>query len=111
MTQNIVTKTCKQWGVSYEDVISPSRRQHIVFARVMIAKFLRQFEKLSYKKIGGIINRNHSCVIRYMGIFDSECRFNDTFRNFAKSIEADLENDNKDAFALEIEAEFNEIVN
>lgn len=46
-----------------------------------------------------------------MGIFDSECRFNDTFRNFAKSIEADLENDNKDAFALEIEAEFNEIVN
>lgn len=46
-----------------------------------------------------------------MGMFDSECRFNDTFRNFAKSLELDLENDNKEAFALEIEEEFNEIVN
>lgn len=74
-----------------------------------IAKFLRENTALSTTQIGNLIHRDHSTVLYYLTIYDTEYRFNDSFRNFAKSIKEELDGIPKDPFALEIEEEFNEI--
>lgn len=76
---------------------------------MMIAHFLRQYTPLSTTEIGALISRDHSTVIYYLKAYESEFRFNEEFRNFAKSIKEELDDIPKDPFALEIEEEFNEI--
>jgi chromosomal replication initiation ATPase DnaA len=109
MIDKIIQKTCRKWQVTYTDVLSSSREQELLFARMMIAKFLRQYTGYSLTKIGSLVNRNHSTITHYLKNWDSEFRFNWVFRNFAESLGRELEEDGKPLFTLEIEEEFNEI--
>ena len=95
--------------MNLEDVCGRSRKQEIVYPRMVIACFLRQHTALSTTEIGRLINRDHSTIIHYLKTYDSEFRFNKEFRNFAESIKEELDDIPKDPFALEIEEEFNEI--
>lgn len=95
--------------MSLDDVCGRSRKQEVVYTRMMIAHFLRQYTPLSTTEIGALISRDHSTVIYYLKAYESEFRFNEEFRNFAKSIKEELDDIPKDPFALEIEEEFNEI--
>lgn len=79
------------------------------FIRMTIAYFLREYTNLSTTEIGKLIGRDHTTVIHYLKIYKYEFRFNEEFRNFAKSIKEELDDIPKDPFVLEIEDEFNEI--
>ena len=109
MIDKIIQTVCRKWNVNLEDVCGRSRKQEIVYPRMVIACFLRQHTALSTTEIGRLINRDHSTIIHYLKTYDSEFRFNKEFRNFAESIKEELDDILKDPFALEMEEEFNEI--
>lgn len=109
MNDKIIQTVCKTWNRSLDDVCGRSRNQDVVYTRMTIAYFLRQYTKLSTTEIGRLINRDHSTIVHYLKAYESEFRFNKEFRNFAKSIKEELDDIPKDPFALEIEEEFNEI--
>lgn len=93
----------------YSDVCGRCRKRELVFARMTIANFLREYTPLSTTEIGALISRDHSTVIHYIKNYKDEFRFNKDFRNFAKSIKEELDDIHKNPFALEMEEEFNEI--
>lgn len=109
MSDRIIQTVCRIWQVLYSDVCGRCRKRELVFARMAIANFLREYTPLSTTEIGALISRDHSTVIHYIKTYKDEFRFNEEFRNFAKSIKEELDDIPKDPFALEIEEEFNEI--
>ena len=109
MNDKIIQTVCKTWSTSLDDVCGKSRKQEVVYTRMTIAYFLRQYTKLSTTEIGNLINRDHSTIVHYLKAYDSEFRFNEEFRNFAERIKEDLQDILKSSFALELEEEFNEI--
>lgn len=109
MNDKIIQTVCKTWNRSLDDVYGKSRKQDVVYTRMTIAYFLRQYTKLSTTEIGNLINRDHTTIIHYLKAYDSEFRFNKDFRNFAERIKEDLQDIIKSSFVLELEEEFNEI--
>lgn len=109
MNDKIIQTVCKIWNVSLDDVCSRSRKRELVFARMTIANFLREYMPLSTTKIGMLMCRDHCSVIYYLKTYKDEFRFNEVFRNFAERIEEDLQDIIKSSFVLELEEEFNEI--
>ena len=109
MKDKIIQAVCKIWNVSLDDVCGRSRKQDVVYTRMTIAYFLRQYTTLSTTEIGRLINRDHSTIVHYLKTYDSEFRFNKDFRNFAERIKEDLQDIIKSSFVLELEEEFNEI--
>lgn len=109
MNDKIIQTVCKTWNRSLDDVCGRSRKQEIVYTRMTIAYFLRQYTTLSTTEIGNLINRDHATISYYLKAYDSEFRFNKDFRNFAERIKEDLQDIIKSSFVLELEEEFNEI--
>lgn len=109
MNDKVIQAVCRKWNVSIDDVCGRSRKQEVVYTRMIIAYFLRQYTTLSTTKIGRLINRDHSTIIHYLKTYDSEFRFNKDFRNFAESINRELQEKEKSPFVLGLEEEFNEI--
>lgn len=109
MNDKIIQTVCKTWNRSLDDVCGKSRKQDVVYTRMTIAYFLRQYTKLSTTEIGNLINRDHTTIIHYLKACDSEFRFNKDFRNFAERIKEDLQDIIRSSFVLELEEEFNEI--
>ena len=109
MSDKIIQTVCRKWRVLYSDIRGRCRKRELVFARMTIANFLREYTPLSTTEIGKLIGRDHSTILHYLATYESEFRFNKDFRNFAKSIKEELDDIPKDPFALEIEEEFNEI--
>ena len=109
MNDKIIQTVCRKWRVLYSDVCGRCRKRELVFARMTIANFLREYTPLSTTEIGALISRDHSTVIHHIKTYKDEFRFNKDFRNFAESIKEELDDIPKDPFALEIEEEFNEI--
>jgi len=95
--------------VLYSDVVGNCRKQPLPLIRMTIAYFLRQYTALSLMQIGCLLHRKHCTVVYYLKAYESEFRFNEEFRNFAKRIKEDLQDIIKSSFALEKEEEFNEI--
>ena len=109
MSDKIIQTVCSKWRVLYSDVVGNCRKQPLPFIRMTIAYFLRQYTTLSLMQIGSLLHRKHCTVIYYLKAYESEFRFNEEFRNFAKRIEEDLQDIIKSSFVLELEEEFNEI--
>lgn len=109
MSDKIIQTVCRKWRVLYSDVVGDCRKQPLPLIRMTIAHLLRQYTALSLMQIGSLLHRRHCTVVYYLKAYESEFRFNEEFRNFAKSIKEELDGIQKDPFALEIEEEFNEI--
>ena len=109
MSDKIIQTVCSTWRVLYSDVVGNCRKQPLPFIRMTIAYFLRQYTTLSLMQIGSLLHRKHCTVIYYLKAYESEFRFNEEFRNFAKRIEEDLQDIINSSFVLELEEEFNEI--
>ena len=109
MNDKIIQTVCKIWSTSLDDVYGKSRKQDVVYTRMTIAYFLRRHTILSTTEIGRLINRDHSTIVYYLKVYDSEFRFNEEFRNFAERIKEVLDDIPQNPFALEMEEEFNEI--
>lgn len=101
----IINKACMLWGVSKEDVLGKKRNVPFPFARAMIAKTIRDTYGLSYPKIGKIMGKNHSSVIYYYKLYDTEYKYNQEFRNFANAMK-EMRTD----FQEELEEELKEII-
>jgi chromosomal replication initiation ATPase DnaA len=101
---------CKHWGVEYADVLSRSRKRKLFFVRMMLAKFLRDYTTYTLTSIGGFVGRDHSTILYYLRNYESEFYFNDEFRTFAKSIQDELDKEDKSDLMLELEDELNEII-
>ena len=109
MNDKIIQTVCRTWRVLYSDVCGRCRKRELVFARMTIANFLREYTPLSTTEIGALISRDHSTVIHYIKTYKDEFRFNKEFRNFAESIKRELQEKEKSPFVLGLEEEFNEI--
>tara|TARA_R100000541_G_scaffold58407_1_gene69611 strand:+ start:1728 stop:2129 length:402 start_codon:yes stop_codon:yes gene_type:complete len=55
----------KASGYSYETLRSNNRKEEIAIARNILGVLLRQEYNIRFKRIGQIINRNHSSVVYY----------------------------------------------
>lgn len=109
MTDKIIQAVCKMRQVTYNDAIGRYREKNLLFTRMTIAYFLRQYTSLSLTQIGCLLHRNHSTVSHYLATYEAEFLFNGEFRNFAKKIKEMLDDVSKDSFTMELEDEFNEI--
>lgn len=109
MSDRIIQTVCREWRVLYSDVVGNCRKQPLPLIRMTIAYFLRQYTALSLTQIGSLLHRKHCTVVYYLKACESEFRFNEEFRNFAKKIKELLDDVPKDSFTMELEDEFNEI--
>ena len=58
-------------GVSFDDIISPSRKQDIFFARTLFVWYCFTKLKLRFTKIARIIKRDDSTMNHYLETFDN----------------------------------------
>ena len=71
--------------VSYEELKSTRRDRKLVYARMIVAYFLRVHNLETLESIGKKINRNHSTVIHLLKKFDQEMDYRD-FRGYLMKI-------------------------
>lgn len=107
-SEKIINDVCSLYGVTREELVSPSRLQCLFFARAMVGYFLARYSQLSESEVGKIINRHHSTISYYKRIYKHEFAYNAEFRNFANIVKDGLEF--KTAFQEELEQELNEII-
>ncbi len=105
----IINTACALWDVSKEDLLSKKRNAPLPFARVMVAKNIRDTFGLSFPMIGKIMGRNHSSIIYYLKMYDAEYKYNQEFRNFANAMKK-VTLDAKTDFQEELSEELNEII-
>ena len=67
-----------------------SRRRDYVFARML---FARQCSMLGVSKtiISELLRTSMQSVLRYLRVFDDECRYNATFKILADEVESEME--------------------
>lgn len=106
--EKIINDVCSLYGVTREELVSPSKLQCLFFARAMVGYFLARYSQLSLSDIGKIMNRNHSTISYYKRTYKHEFAYNAEFRNFANIVLDSIEL--KTAFQDELEQELNEII-
>lgn len=62
----IISKECQ---IDVEDILGRSRRRDLVYGRHMFCSILRRYFGYSLKKIGDIVDRDHTTVINSIGVF------------------------------------------
>lgn len=70
---------------SYNAITTNTRKNKIVYLRMIFAKFYRS-SGMPLKKIGQKINKNHSTIVHYLKKFDIECEYNKDFSNLVNKI-------------------------
>ena len=106
--EKIINDVCSLYGVTREELVSPSRLQSLFFARVMTGYFLARYSQLTLSDIGKIMNRNHSTISYYKRMYKHEFAYNAEFRNFANIVKDGVEL--KTAFQDELEQELKGII-
>lgn len=66
--KEIVKKTVREYGISYEELLSTKRPHYLVSARVRIARELRKLG-WTVKRIGRLLRRDHATVCYYLNHF------------------------------------------
>jgi len=66
MILSIISEVCE---VSQEGILSRSREKELVFARHMFCSILKRYFGYTLKKIGSIVDRDHTTVISSIGAF------------------------------------------
>lgn len=60
---DLIEKVCVRLGITKDQLLSRSRERNYVYGRCIVARILKEDFKLSYKKTGRILFRDHSTVI------------------------------------------------
>lgn len=108
MIDRIIQITCNNWHVTYEDVLSCKRNRPLPFARMMIARFLRKNTSLTITEIGNILHKQHTSILYYLRLYDTEYNLNKEFHTIAEKVKSDYQREMA-YLTLELEEEFNEI--
>lgn len=72
------------FGISKGAIVSDNRLRNIVLARNAVVYFLREYNELSYPKIGEIINRHHATILNSLKVFQLDY---DNIKWYAEKIE------------------------
>lgn len=62
----IALDVCEEWTVSSDELLSDSRRAHIVRARRELMWRLWSEQHLSLPQIGALLNRHHTTVLHHL---------------------------------------------
>lgn len=78
---------CKHFKVSKSQLDGKCRKAEIVYARIALAKILRN-QGYKFVEIASMLNVNHSSVIHYINTFDDRVKYDvifaNTFKDFSK---------------------------
>lgn len=66
MNNQIINNAANLLGLSYEDLISQSRKSSLVKARGFICYYLRSKGGITLGRLANLINRDHTTVINYL---------------------------------------------
>lgn len=84
-TEESVKKVQAVTGYSLEDMRAKSRKQHLVFARMLLVHDLRK-KRFTLDAAGKIIRRNHAAVMHLLSRYKDEYETNPLFRKMADRI-------------------------
>jgi len=76
LLDHIVDTTAMVYGVTEEELASPCRKQHLVYARNMVADIAYSEFLYTYSFIGHRLNRTHGTLIKNLESFAQDCRTN-----------------------------------
>jgi len=83
---DLISVVCDVFDVEVKAVFSENRKRELVMARVVIGRLLRMNTKMTYSKIGELLNRDHSSVVYYVNLFEDEMQFNEWFKSKANEV-------------------------
>lgn len=63
--ETIIRVVEKASGLSYSEIKSRKRQEHIAIARNILGVLLRQEHYIQFNRIGQIVNRNHASIVYY----------------------------------------------
>ena len=73
-------------GVTCEQIVSRSRRQEYVYARMIFGHHLRR-HGYTYLRIGSLTRRNHATAYHSVCRYEMDMAFNPAFREMAEEVE------------------------
>lgn len=73
-------------GLDINEVTSKCRKEHLVYKRMALYKYLRN-KGYTLSKIGRIINRGHDVVYYYESNFEANLKYNKPFREIYEDID------------------------
>ena len=79
-------KVCEYWNVSADEVLSTSRKRHIINAKHSLRYFLHTYGDLTACDIGTLTNCDHSSVLHSVKIFKVYCEYDEDFRTFKRLV-------------------------
>jgi len=72
MEEIIIQKISEFTNIPVINIMSKSRKREYVYARCIIANYLRQ-DGLTFMKIGYILHRNHATILHYLKLHKKLC--------------------------------------
>lgn len=90
-TRRPLAAVCKVTGIiATSEEATNSRRRDCVFARML---FTRQCSMLGVSNtiISELLRTSMQSVLRYLRVFDDECKYNAAFRALADEVEGEME--------------------
>lgn len=70
-TQEVLEYVAFIMNLDKESIVSKSRIDNLVLARIFVSIILRKIFKLSYRSIGKLLNRRHDAIIHHCKLFDN----------------------------------------
>lgn len=67
-------------GVSKDTILSSTRKQNVVAARIIAAKILKELTCMGENEIGDVLDRDNTSVQYYLKVFPSRYEYESRFR-------------------------------
>ena len=77
---------CQEWGVTHEQLLSPSRKYHLPDARKVIIYYYRIYRKTSLAHAALMVNRDHATASDAVRVFISLWSYDAAFREKATRV-------------------------
>jgi len=75
-TQSAIDICSQVFGVPTDDILSRSRKDHVVAARAACSTLLRQINQWSYQHIGRAMDRDHQSIINHVNMIEDSKKHN-----------------------------------
>lgn len=67
--ERVLKRVCRATGITKQEMLGPSRKPHIVFARFMAQYWLARLTKMSMAHIAKRMNRDHTTVLTAVKVY------------------------------------------
>lgn len=90
----LMVVVCNECDVDYDDLMSTSRKKHIVIARTIIVHELRR-RQYKYAQIGKLIQRDHSSCVHAMRVYEDRMKYDPEFQMYCEKVNQRLHNERR----------------